>query len=171
MLVVRARGAQSLDPDNTSGFLSAFAKNVARLLLKGDCFDHGYTAIMLGHLSEVHVRLFSGKEPMSMGGNVTDKMRARCLKRMQCWVRLALEVCQAEWPQFETVQAFSIFRPEANESGAHAAQNPIAMKHEHLSRLARFAGVDVVELTKHVDVHVPLALHIRKSSNIAACFL
>ena len=54
-----------------------------------------------------------------------------------------------------------------NESGPHAAQHPIAMKHEHLSRLARFAGVDVVELTKQFDVHVPLALHAYQSSNIS----
>ncbi|WP_353239709.1 hypothetical protein, partial [Limnohabitans sp.] len=99
LLVVRAHDTQSLDPANMSEFLSVFAKNVTRLFLKGHCFDHGYTAIMLGHLSEVHVHLISGKEPMSIGGNVTDKMRARCLKRMQCLVRLALEVCQADWPQ------------------------------------------------------------------------
>ena len=41
------------------------------------------------------------------------------------------------------------------------------MKHEHLSRLARFAGVDVVELTKQFEVHVPLALHAYKSSSIS----
>jgi hypothetical protein len=41
------------------------------------------------------------------------------------------------------------------------------MKHEHLSRLARFAGVDVVELTKQFDVHFPLALHAYQSSNIS----
>jgi hypothetical protein len=78
-----------------------------------------------------------------------------------------LEVCQAEWRQFETVQALSILRLEANESGPHAAQNPLAMKYEHLPRLARLVGVDAVELTKHFDAHFPLALHAYKSSNIS----
>ena len=50
LLVVRAHGTQSLDPANMSELLSVFAKNVTRLFLKGHCFDHGYTAIMLGHL-------------------------------------------------------------------------------------------------------------------------
>ena len=58
-------------------------------------------------------------------------------------------------PRSATFIHSSIFRLDVNESGPHAAQHPIAMKHEHFSRLARFAGVDVVELTKHFDVHFP----------------
>ena len=77
LLVVRAHDTQSLDPANMSELLSVFENNVTRLFIKGHCCDHGYTANVLGHLSGVHVHLISGKEPMSIDGNVTDNMRSR----------------------------------------------------------------------------------------------
>ena len=58
-------------------------------------------------------------------------------------------------PRSATFIHSSICRLGVNQSGPHAAHHPISMKHEHLSQLALFAGVDVVELTTHFDVNFP----------------
>ena len=40
---------------------------------------------------------------------VSEVVKARCLNRMQCWFRLAMDVCEAEWPYYEAVSACSVF--------------------------------------------------------------
>ena len=44
-----------------------------------------------------------------IGGHVDEACKKRCLDRMACWFRSAIDVCQAEWPYYDIVNALRVF--------------------------------------------------------------
>ena len=84
-----------------------FLERVTVLFEKGRCLQCGHTAFMLTLLQKERL-LFIDRKPKRVGGvAMAPIVTRRCLKRLEKWVRLAREVLRAEFPQFETVQAFS----------------------------------------------------------------
>ena len=61
--------------------------------------------------STVHVVRKRGAVLTTFGGSgcITQAVRSRCLGRMQNWVRLAHQISQAEFPDFELLHAFWVF--------------------------------------------------------------
>ena len=67
---------------------------------------------------------------------------------MRCWVRLALDVVQAEWPMFEIVQTMTIFNlsREVKCSADAFFNDPSTSKASCIYRLAGFLKVDPLSL-------------------------
>ena len=60
---------------------------------------------------------------------VTANIVAECLGHMKCWVRLALGVAKAEFPDFAVLNAFSCLRLPTSNQGARAAPNHDTLSH------------------------------------------
>ena len=65
---------------------------------------------MLTLLQKERLLFIVDRKPKRVGGVAMAPIVTRCLPRLEKWVRLAREVLRAEFPQFETVQAFSALR-------------------------------------------------------------
>lgn len=87
----------------------------------------------------------------------------RCLGRMQCWVRLAEEVIQAEFPDYGIFCAFGIFNVIAGD--ARTKQTQGAQQQQQLDRLAKVCDVDGSALAAEFGRHQPIARRIAGMSN------
>ena len=68
-------------------------------------------------------------------------MRRRCLNRMQLYVNLAIETLRSEFPDFDIIMCFSIFKLDQQHFGRSSAK-----REERLQRLAQVFGVGLQEL-------------------------
>ena len=78
---------------------------------------------------------------------------------MKCWFRLALEVCKAEFPHFEAINAFRIFELSGSDIAMHAGSTGEDEDHifEPLQRLAAIFGCDPDTAYAEYRRHLPLA--------------
>ena len=135
-----------------------FLERVTVLFEKGRCVQCGHTAYMRTALQKERL-LFIDRKPKRVGGVAVAPIVTRCLKRFQTWVRLAREVLRAEFPQFETVQAFSALRLRSL-----AAEPLAALEAERLTQTAKLAKIaqmlnlDADELTIQLFDNLPSAL-------------
>ena len=130
----------------------------------GGCFSSdGYTKHCHGLLADglpvVVVRgahRADAKVLRKPGGATLD----RCLQRMRCWLRLAEETLQAEFPHCHLLRAFSVF-DVADAAEGHdwgPAHSP------GLHRLAAALNVDGGALCAEIADHRPIAAAIAKET-------
>lgn len=101
---------RSYDTANIGAECRKFVHRIDWLFVRGNCMNLGYSKFMLGFLSQVRLLKFGDKEkaigsPTPLHADMID----RCLGRLRCWVSLAVQVVQAEFPSWEILQSFSIF--------------------------------------------------------------
>ena len=98
MLLVRSNDRDQPGPATMSSFVHSFLLEGARLWLEGHCWGFGCTASMLRFLRRPNTYLIAGgqKGICEIGGHVDEACKKRCLDRMACWFRSAIDVCQAE---------------------------------------------------------------------------
>ena len=104
--------------------------------------------------------MFIARKPKRVGGIAMAPIVTRCLKRLEKWARLAREVLRAEFPQFETVQAFSALRLRslAAEPRAAGLEAERLMQTEKLAKIAQMLSLDANLLTAQFFDHLPTAL-------------
>ncbi len=136
-----------------------FLERVTVLFEKGRCLQCGHTAFMLTLLQKERL-LFIDRIPKRVGGVAMAPIVTRCLKRLEKWVRLAREVLRAEFPQFETVQAFSALRLRslAAEPQAAGLEAERLMQTEKLAKIAQMLSLDANLLTAQFFDNLPTAL-------------
>ena len=110
MGLLRFHDREACDPSEIAHAISCFVNNIMRLFHQRDVLKCGMTATMLLHLSVPHTMVLDGvATTIGSARGVAPEVIGKCIRRMEHWVRLALEVVQAEWPGFEIVQAMTIF--------------------------------------------------------------
>ena len=77
----------------------------------------------------------------NIGGGIDEAVKKRCLDRMVCWFRLAIDVCQAEWPYHDVVNALQVFAVAGSASSADSQ-----IQSQNLERLATCFGCSPIEL-------------------------
>ena len=102
--------------------------------------------------------LFIDRKPKRVGGVAVAPIVTRCLKRFETWVRLAREVLRAEFPQFETVQAFSALRLSLAAQPLAALEAELLTQTAKLAKIAQMLNLDADELTIKVFDNLPAAL-------------
>ena len=163
LILIRKHDNQDLDPAQLASNIAIFKERCTRLFLQGGCFSCGYVAVMLEHLQHPHTYVLRGGEVINVGGNVNEAIKARCLGRMQCWLRLAMDVCDAEWPAFETIQAYVVFALSSDPTDGKFE----AKIGSQLDRLARYHEVDAAQLSTQFERIHHVAQHIFKSSKVS----
>ena len=102
--------------------------------------------------------LFIDRKPKRVGGVAVAPIVTRCLKRFETWVRLAREVLRAEFPQFETVQAFSALRLSLAAEPLAALEAERLTQTAKLAKIAQMLNLDADELTIQFFDNLPSAL-------------
>ena len=144
LMLVRSNDVDQPDPASMAEFVSSFLLEGARLWLEGHCWGFGCTATMLRYLKTSRTYLIAGGQEgiCKIGGGVDDMCKKRCLDRMVCWFRLAIDVCQAEWPYHDVVNALQVFSVVGSASSAGSQ----ALQSQSLVRLADCFGCSPIEL-------------------------
>ena len=109
-----------------------FVHHIDWLFVKGNCVNHGFAKYMIDFLSEPRVLPLRGGKTKRIGriGGPSPEVVLRALARLRCWVALAICVVKAEFPSWDILQAFSIFRlSDSAESSASHAGTP-SSQHE-----------------------------------------
>jgi hypothetical protein len=105
------------------------------------CLGTGYTSLALKHLMRAKMVPIPGQVPVVLGGRgATPAVVTECLGRMVAWSNLATDVAASEFPEFEVLACFKVFKL------APVAANPApavsAVQAERLQRLAEAFKVD-----------------------------
>jgi hypothetical protein len=123
------------------------------LFLRRGCLQCGYTKLVLEHLQKPRVLYVRGGTSKVLGGagRVGAELVTRCLQRMAGWVQLLVKSLDAEFPEWQLIQAFRVFRfgnaPDAGgrrvNVSRHALGPAVAADRERcLARLAKAFRVD-----------------------------
>ena len=91
-------------------------------------------------------------------GAVSPELRTECLGRMLAWSRLAGEVCETEFPDYELLSCFSVFKLRAPAPAPSARQEQqlpttTATEKEQLQRLADAFQVDPADVIEQFEEH------------------
>ena len=106
---IRFLDSEQFDTSQLFAEIQMFIERISCLFLRGQCVCSGFTEYMLKWL-QTPVQLKLRKKLLVLGGEETPAIVvARCMLRMQHWVMLATETLKAEFPSWESFQAFSLF--------------------------------------------------------------
>ena len=152
--LVRFFDTESYDVASIPEQISIFVNRLKYLFIDGAVMDSGYTLEMVTFLGRQRAVIDSRGNPKTLGGGgrLTAQMRDRCLNRLRLFVDLAMETLRSEFPDYDMVMAFSIFRLDAKGFSQNKHQ-------ERLERLANVFGLDLQELTNQFYDVRPMALH------------
>ena len=161
LTLVRKVDVDFPDPSEHANFVAAFILEGTRMWLEDKCWTIGCTDLMMRLLRKKRTYLISGGAAgtLTLGGQVDDGCKARCLQRMKCWMRLAIDVCHAEFPHFEAINAFRIFDLSGNVDVAQPDHGDEDRAHflEPLDRLSAIFGCDKDVAYAQYKRHLPLA--------------
>ena len=164
LALVRYLDSEHVDKMEIAMECHRFLKRITTLFDQKGCLLTGFTAYMLELLKKERV-LYIDHKPKKVGGKSTDQMAPivqRCLGRLEKWSVLAQEVLHAEFPEFESVNAFSVFRLTSVEerrewADAEMERRTVSTKLLNLTNLLR---LDVENLKERFFDHLPVAQHI-----------
>jgi hypothetical protein len=142
--------------------LEAWRAQADYLFVEGHCLDTGLTHYMLARLMRVQT-FFLPSGPKSIGdprGMADDTIR-RCMQRMQCCVKLGLEVLHAELPAWDIMLAFEIFSLSDSQTSWRTVHAKHAGVIRHIKRLAQFFKLDEGKLTAEFQRVAPIATQIK----------
>ena len=138
-----------------------FLDRVTVLFDRGGCLSTGYTGHML-HLARTEKVVYVDRVPKRIGGRDPAALQPiidRCLKRLRHWVCLARDVVAAEFPEFETLQAFSVRRLQSQSDRRRWANGDEERRNmcDRLTKLARVMKLDMEKLQEQCFDHLPIA--------------
>ncbi len=145
----------------------AFKSRLRALFHDEVCWSTGFTRLALKHLETQKVVIESTGTFKTIGGPGVDQAKVRrcCLQRMVAWCRLVEEVADTEFPDFELLGSFSVFRLHATNARSSTQRGclpPVAMEESTwasncLGHLAGAFGVDKGQLLAEFLDHRALA--------------
>ena len=148
--MVREVDASKADPSRLGFTVASFIRRIQALFLEGSCLKTGFTKIMMDMLKKPMTYFVRG-HMLQCGSpeGVSAADAEWCLARMACYVRNAIAVVRAEFPDYILLNAFSIFNLQSDDlCSRHKNRSAIpaggANFQEKVSTLAKtFGGGDV----------------------------
>jgi hypothetical protein len=127
IIVIRSVDTERANPSEIACDIATFVARIQYLFMEGHCVEHGYTNIMLGFLKRGIIYTVNGTAlQCGSPGGVPDSVIKECLLHMKCWVRLAVAVCSAEFPEFTLLSSMSSLK-------LHTGVGDQVPRHESLS--------------------------------------
>ena len=115
LMLTRFFDREAFRIEEMSNQLEAFRRRLQALFAGRVCLRTGHTAIMMQYLrTSKMVHKTDSKMPVSFGGRAPQgSLIDECLGKMIAWCRLVEEVARTEFPDYELLAAFQIFRLQA----------------------------------------------------------
>jgi len=171
--LVRFLDSETLPTTDISAECHRFLERITVLIEHRGCLRIGHTQYAMSLLKRERV-LFIDHVPKRVGGKDLRPVVDRCFQRFNAWLKLAREVLAAEFPQFETVQAFSALRLTSwrDRLRRTSADRERAVVTAQLTKLAQFFRLDADTLVHEFFDHLPSAQfnfdHSASSDSLAA---
>lgn len=160
----RVVDSEETDMASLQNTVHRFIQKLELLFQQGKCTDlPGYTRFMMESLERVRVIRLSRTEVRSLGGcgKPSQAVVQRCMQRMQQFVKLAITVTVAEFPNYELCSSFRLL-----ELHRSAPSKTCTLSDDHrtcLERLAKFFGLDRERLEAQYVARYPQALRALQS--------
>ena len=154
--LVRFFDSESYDSAGIHEQICIFVNRLKHLFIEGAVMECEYAHEMLQYLRRQRAFMNSQGAPKTLGGagTVTGEMTRRCLNRLQLYVNLAIETLRSEFPDYDIIMCFSVFKLDRQQFG-----NSTAKREERLERLAKVFGVDLQQVIDQFFDLRPMALH------------
>ena len=141
--LMRLLDYEGFPADDLSFNLSAFVDRVSTLFGVGGrrAMAVESSSTFTGHMLKLlkHPIMLPGNTVRVLGcaNGVAPAVQTRCLKRMLNWVAAVVETLRAEFPSFETIQAWGVFNvvQHDRDMGAHTEGAANAQRHKQMERL------------------------------------
>jgi hypothetical protein len=137
------------------------------LFAQRGCLGQGFTGFALEHLRQTKMIPRGAGLPFALGGAglPNENTVTECLGRMVAWCRVVEEVCMTEFPDFELLNAFAVFRirpasdPTFRDLGECVAVSAQRTAHvaDQLKRLTDAFNIDDAGLVDQFEEHVRIA--------------
>jgi len=160
LLLTRFFDREAFHVEEMSGQVEAFRRRLRTLFAGKACLTTGHTAVMMSYLRTAKmVHKTGARMPVSFGGREpSDRLVNECLGKMVAWCRVVEEVASTEFPDYELLGAFQVFRllpHSAADRPGPSLNNGLQSK--LLSQLAMTWGVDANGLCSQFFEHRRLA--------------
>jgi len=171
-MLTRLLDFEGFPADELAFSLDGYRDRLKVLFLGDDpeCLRSGYTGHMMMLLTVHHpLMLASGVKSIGFAtGTVDNAMISRCLSRMANWVYLTFGTLDAEFPHFETVQAWGVFNVTTSSRDTRVQAVSRGTQLQQLSRLKHVFRVEasVEDLEAQLDHFKPIARRVAQQRGL-----
>ena len=170
LVLVRFFDKEAFEVDRMAEAVETFKRQLSALFRGQVCLRTGFTQLCLKHLQTTKlVRLGNGALRTVCGPAVdVNAVVQKCLQRMVAWARLVEEVVSTEFPSWELLGAFSVFRLADAPTRERAPARPAALAlgdcaQQRLLALAGAFNVDGRQLVEEFQDHQRVAQGIKNT--------
>ena len=144
--------------------MSQFLHNIDVLFVHGGVWGYAHTERTLAHLCRERA-YHSPDGLVILGGDncVTPEIRTRCLQRMAIWVKLTGTRMQAEFPEFQVLQALHVFDVKSCGQTSTDKACVVEARKKSLQRLSQVFGVPFEPLKKQFEFCYYAASHLMQN--------
>ncbi len=151
--------------------LELFTHRVRTLFVAHEALNSGYTKWTLDMLHHPLLVFVRGRPKMiGAKGGISQEIITRCFNRMSCWVDMAVNVINAEFPAFTILSSFQVFAlGEKTKRKQHGSLLSAEAVELHIERLANFFAVDAKRLQQQYRDYSMIAEHIKRTAVTELC--
>ena len=174
LILVRFLESESFDKSMLAPELDTFMHRIKILFNEKQCLSTGYTKHMLSILKNPITVFLKDSQPKVLGckGGPTTDLAQRCLQRLSNWCNLALATLRSEFPNFEILQTFNIFRLGGKPRHQLTADDELnamsVQRSKYAKALAGCLKLDADALEAQLLYHIELARKLQVAKNMSA---
>ena len=146
--------------------LQQFVSGCVLLFKEGKCMEWlGYTSYIVARLKRTRLLFLADGSSRTLGGPdcPAQPVVQRCLERMTCWVKLAINVIQTEWPSWEVLAAFGSFELTKTIAGRGSEPDRAGLRKD-LQKMAKAFSLNAGKLEDELFALRPVAQKIFKAT-------
>lgn len=162
LLLVRAMDKGNVDMAEISTVVHSFQSRIGVLFQQSKVVECGYTHYILELLRSGSLCIFLPDAVKKFRG-VSRDMLERCLARMRCWARLAVEVLRAEFPHHSLFNAMQVFSLKTEREQACEISETT---NDNFHRLAQVFDVNATALRDQLLRHRPVAEQMMREGGL-----
>jgi len=163
----RFNDSERADPAELEAQIATFLKRIKLLFIERQALHTGLTKFMLKLLKHELLWWEDGcPRKVGAGEGVPQIIIDRTFARMCCWVKLVVRVLQSEYPTFDVLLSFNVFRLDGIEF--YTDEEVACTRDLHFLRLSKALGLDCGTLRAEYDKLRPIAQHLSKSTGRTA---
>ena len=164
--LVRFLDRESVPTEDVPWHVSALLQRITMLFVDGQAVRCGHLRWILEALRRP-ILVVTGSTVKTLGclAGTSGPMIQQALNHLSCWVRLAKEVAETEFPGFRVLAAFAVF--SLSEGNTRGQQDSLGVgcksNEDHFARIAQVLGIDGDQLREQFYEMQPFAQNVKSA--------